>query len=44
MRESPTFDLADRIPDQEEATVTVEADRSTEVGAELADPQAGCCE
>ncbi len=37
------FDLVDRIPDQEEAAVTVEPNRSTEVGAELAASKAWCC-
>ncbi len=42
-REPKILDLVDRIPDQEEAAVAVEANRSTKVGAELAAPQAGCC-
>ena len=44
MRGSPAFDLVDRIPDEKEAAVSVKANRSTKVGAELADPKARCCE
>ncbi|MGY4626470.1 hypothetical protein ACVWY3_004226 [Bradyrhizobium sp. USDA 4486] len=44
MRESQHFESIDRIPDQEEAAVTVKADRSTKVGAEPTDSKARCCE